>query len=651
MNSNTGTLARRQNSFGVDLCNSGGQIQNQKATCIRTLSRASNICEVPTNHQPSAFVPVRQGDRNTGVLGDNSQEYNTLHSPVRDNQKQSSSGSSGQSCSMQVTYSTSTPMPASLVLCSDSRCQVGSCASQATQENGFNSSCKQCLAERAAAEGTNSFTQINPYVLNETETSFSPERKSLDRSRSRLDFSPTHEESNEPMSSLATSVLSTKNLVENSEEPRGTRLHDSRPGRTYECEDLCRKGSIIFFSTVGMTVITVGYIVLGAIIFSTIEAKNLSEKLNSQHKAVDRTSPTVMNSTELIATLSEEVNSYLDDIRAHTVKKLWEMTEKMNILYPTNWTHKAAEEILSFQDLLSRKLAAEIISRPKSPDAKPSASGPSPYPNPDHWNFSRGLLYSLTLLTTIGSGCDGVVSVVGRSISVIYVIIGVPLMFIYLTRIGRLLANMVRCSCCNLETRFQQPNLESRPRSHSTNSYYTTERGNVIHQGTARVNEEKIIMTPVTPDQSIRGLEPTWSVVPAPPLRQQPHMRNAIEVSKERPHVAGPILICIFLMLSYISCSAAIMMKIQSWTFFDSFYFCFMSIFTVGFGGLEMRQSNLMACVIYIFIGLILVSTCGHIFYQEVLVKYNSYNLAREPIKPRQSQEYLSERKTKKSLS
>ena len=46
MNSNTGTLARRQNSFGVDLCNSGGQIQNQKATCIRTLSRASNICEV-----------------------------------------------------------------------------------------------------------------------------------------------------------------------------------------------------------------------------------------------------------------------------------------------------------------------------------------------------------------------------------------------------------------------------------------------------------------------------------------------------------------------------------------------------------------------------------------------------------------------------
>ena len=83
----------------------------------------------------------------------------------------------------------------------------------------------------------------------------------------------------------------------------------------------------------------------------------------------------------------------------------------MNILYPKNWTHNAATEILSFQDLLSRKLVAEILSRPRaqateadrSLDAKPSASGPLPYPPQDDWNFSRGLLYSLSLLTTIGN--------------------------------------------------------------------------------------------------------------------------------------------------------------------------------------------------------------------------------------------------------
>ena len=217
---------------------------------------------------------------------------------------------------MQVTYSSCSTTPAPTVLCSDSRCQIGSCASQTNQENGFNSSCQQCLAERAAAEGNNSSNRINQFGTSATETSFSPDRKSLDRSRSRLDFSPIHDDCNEPMSSLATSVLSTKNLVESCDdlETRGARTRNASPGRTYECEDVCRKGSMIFFSTVGITIITVGYIVLGAIIFSTIEAKNISEKLNAQHKLTDRNSPTVMNSTELITTLSEEVNSYLDEI-------------------------------------------------------------------------------------------------------------------------------------------------------------------------------------------------------------------------------------------------------------------------------------------------------------------------------------------------
>ena len=137
-------------------------------------------------------------------------------------------------------------------------------------------------------------------------------------------------------------------------------------------------------------------------------------------------------------------------------------------------------------------------------------------------------------------------------------------------------------------------------------------------------------MTPVTPDQSIRGLEPTWSIVPAPIAGKQQNRPCGRGASEERPQVAGPILICIFVILSYISCSAFLMSKIQSWTFLDAFYFCFMSIFTVGFGGVHLQKSNLTACVIYIFIGLILVSTCGHIFFEEVLVKLKSYRASRE---------------------
>ena len=148
---------------------------------------------------------------------------------------------------------------------------------------------------------------------------------------------------------------------------------------------------MIVFSTIGMTVILLGYIALGAVIFSTVESKYLTE------------SPTVMNSNDLLATLSHEVNTYLDTQRELTVNKLWRMTEQMNILYPVNWTNAAAEELLSFQLDLSRKLTAEIMS--VNTGAKPSALGTLQYVNRGHgadWGLARGTLYSLSLLTTIG---------------------------------------------------------------------------------------------------------------------------------------------------------------------------------------------------------------------------------------------------------
>merc|ERR1719237_978131 len=119
--------------------------------------------------------------------------------------------------------------------------------------------------------------------------------------------------------------------------------------------------------------------------------------------------------------------------------------------------------------------------------------------------------------------------------------------------------------------------------------------------------------------------DPDWSVIVGSPRPQ----------SKERPAVVGPCLICVFLLLSYISCSAVLVARIQSWSFFDAFYFCFMTLFTVGLGGLSPNQASLTICVLYIFIGLILVSTCWHIFHEEVLLKLQELESAKRERKAR----------------
>ena len=193
--------------------------------------------------------------------------------------------------------------------------------------------------------------------------------------------------------SLSASVLSSKHLVEAGPppEPRGrvSPAGERLPGRTYECEAACRAGAMLAVSTLGLSLAVLGYTLLGAVIFSAVESRQLA--------GAGAGSPTVMTSNEVLATLSGEVNSYLDQLRGHTVSKLWQMTEQMNILYPLNWTHNAAEELLSFQRTLSTKLATEIMARPGYPSAVP-LSGAST----EEWGFSRGFLYSLTLLTTIG---------------------------------------------------------------------------------------------------------------------------------------------------------------------------------------------------------------------------------------------------------
>lgn len=341
---------------------------------------------------------------------------------------------------------------------------------------------------------------------------------------------------------------------------------------------------------------------------------------SSQATHDGRNSPTVMNSTTLLGTLPSEVNEYLDRLREHTVTKLWEMTEKMNILYPANWTRGAAEEILSFQAQLSRRLAAEMMVRQQ---AVPASTLPYSQHEPRDWDIPRGLLYSLALITTIGSGCEGVESGLGRLASLIYLVVGLPLMILYLKRLGSVLANAVRCICCNF------------PQSRSRNTL-------------GRDKEKMLITSGGQGGQGGQGKhhgrrsssDPNWSAVVGSPRPQ----------TKERPAVAGPCLICIFLLLSYISCSAVLVARIQSWSFFDAFYFCFMTLFTVGLGGLSPNQASLTICVLYIFIGLILVSTCWHIFHQEVVLKLQELDSAKRDGKlarrGRGGEEWKEENKT-----
>lgn len=92
-----------------------------------------------------------------------------------------------------------------------------------------------------------------------------------------------------------------------------------------------------------------------------------------------------------------------------------------------------------------------------------------------------------------------------------------------------------------------------------------------------------------------------------------------------RPNIAVPVFGCVGLLVIYVACGAAVMADTQNWRYGEGIYFCFVSLFTVGFGGLRPDDPNLWYCVLYIFFGLALISTCAHIVKQQVFDELRRY--------------------------
>ena len=92
-----------------------------------------------------------------------------------------------------------------------------------------------------------------------------------------------------------------------------------------------------------------------------------------------------------------------------------------------------------------------------------------------------------------------------------------------------------------------------------------------------------------------------------------------------RPNVAPPMAGCLLIITIYTLTGAAVISEAQSWHYNDALYYCFVSLFTIGFGGARPQDPNLWICAIYLLFGVTLMSTCGHILHLEVNLNMQVY--------------------------
>lgn len=91
--------------------------------------------------------------------------------------------------------------------------------------------------------------------------------------------------------------------------------------------------------------------------------------------------------------------------------------------------------------------------------------------------------------------------------------------------------------------------------------------------------------------------------------------------------ILAPILLCLVIMFVYICVGTFALYKLENWALLDGFYFCFMSLTTIGFGdmlpGSDYRShgssTTIWFCSIYIMSGMALTAMCFNVVHDEIV--------------------------------
>lgn len=186
--------------------------------------------------------------------------------------------------------------------------------------------------------------------------------------------------------------------------------------------DCCRKVVAFMCTQVGVGGLIVGYAVVGAFCFKSIEGQGERPEY-------------------------EEVNA----MRKNCSERLWEMAKKENVFNHTSWSMKASTILLEFQ----KGIAAAV---------KKGYDGRT---NEETWSFPAALMFCLSIFTMIGYGNMVPRTGGGKAATVVYAIFGIPLYVLYFTNMGKVLASVfkwmyTKCYQCSMEKRYGEDDFPQR---------------------------------------------------------------------------------------------------------------------------------------------------------------------------------------------
>ncbi|XP_065602964.1 potassium channel subfamily K member 18 [Cyrtonyx montezumae] len=263
----------------------------------------------------------------------------------------------------------------------------------------------------------------------------------------------------------------------------------------------------------------------------------------------------------------------------------------------------------------------------------------------DIWTFFGSLFFCCTVFTTVGYGNTYPVTRAGKYLCMLYALFGIPLMFLVLTDMGDILATVLSKSY-NEFRKLQSKILASKFCSGSScfrgdgskvdvneplSIVEMLRSQSAVKKKPARYRNAQIFEMLIARENEYKKLSRSKSIErwsSCPELDRGKTMTRVIEnfdkIGKELEKLDVPIVLMVLVIFVYISCAAAILPNWETrLDFQEAFYFCFITLTTIGFGDTQLEHPKFFLFFsLYIIIGMEIVFIAFKLGQERLIVLY-----------------------------